>query len=50
MRIFDCDECGLAPVDLPDGVDPELIFSVFETEDGGKRHLCVGCAMGMKAR
>lgn len=25
-RHLECARCGLAPVDLPDGVDPELIF------------------------
>lgn len=30
----ECENCGLAACDLPDGVDPELIF-----EDG----LCQGC-------
>lgn len=31
MRITECAVCGLAPCDLPDGVDPE---DVFERVDG----------------
>jgi len=23
---YECEDCGLAAMDLPDGVDPELIF------------------------
>ncbi len=34
----ECDECGLAAVDLPDGVDPDLIF-----QRVGGRVLCQGC-------
>lgn len=32
MSTIECARCGLAPVDLPDGVDPELIFE--QGEDG----------------
>lgn len=35
---YECDTCGLATCDLPDGVDPELVFEV--TEDGT---FCGGC-------
>jgi hypothetical protein len=37
----ECDYCGLAACDLPDGVDPELVFSEIE---GGV--ICIGCAGG----
>lgn len=40
MSSIECATCGLAPCDLPDGIDPELIF---DTEDGETRcHACVG--------
>lgn len=32
VRNVECARCGLTPVDLPDGVDPELIFEC--AEDG----------------
>lgn len=35
----ECDECGLAAVDLPDGLGPEFIFEL--CDDG--RMLCQGC-------
>lgn len=38
----ECDGCGLAPCDLPDGVDPELVFQ----PDGQGHTYCQGCAMG----
>lgn len=41
MSSIECAICGLAPCDLPDGVDPDLIF---DTEDGETR--CQGCASG----
>lgn len=37
----ECAVCGLAPCDLPDGVDPE---DIFDTEDGETR--CRPCATG----
>lgn len=37
---FECDACGLAACDLPDGVDAEFLF---EHDDDG-RMLCQGCA------
>ena len=37
-RRLECDNCGLAASDLPDGVDAELIF---ETGPGGT--FCQGC-------
>lgn len=37
---YECDTCGLAACDLPDGVDPELIF---ERESGVIR--CQACAL-----
>jgi hypothetical protein len=40
MRL-ECVTCGLAPCDLPDGVDPELIF----VTENGLTH-CQGCAGG----
>jgi hypothetical protein len=39
---MECATCGLAPCDLPDGVDPELIF---ETDEDGETR-CQGCAGG----
>ena len=30
MSALECDVCGLAACDLPDGVDPELIFECDE--------------------
>lgn len=42
MRITECAVCGLAPCDLPDGVDPELVFE--RGEDGGWRDQA--CASG----
>lgn len=41
MPRTECDVCGLAACDLPDGVDPELIF---ETDDDGVTR-CQGCAL-----
>jgi hypothetical protein len=38
MRRNECDRCGLAACDLPDGVEPELIF-----ERVGTAMLCQGC-------
>lgn len=35
----ECDGCGLAPCDLPDGVDPELVFQ----PDGQGHIYCQGC-------
>ena len=31
-RVVECVTCGLTPFDLPDGIDPDLIFEV--AEDG----------------
>jgi len=39
MGRYECEGCGLAAMDLPDGVDPELIFE--RDEDGVM--LCQGC-------
>ena len=39
MSRYECEGCGLAAMDLPDGVDPELIF---ERDDYGDL-LCQGC-------
>lgn len=41
---FECDTCGLAACDLPDGVAPELIF---EREDDGLT-TCGGCRGGVE--
>lgn len=38
-RRVECEDCGLVPFDLPDGVDPELIFE--RGDDGVMR--CQGC-------
>jgi hypothetical protein len=35
---YECDYCGLAACDLPDGVDPELVF-----EASSHGVLCQGC-------
>lgn len=35
----ECDTCGLAAYDLPDGVDPETVF-----ETTGDGTACQGCA------
>jgi hypothetical protein len=37
---WECDGCGLAAVDLPDGVDPELVF---ERVRRGGSMFCQGC-------
>lgn len=39
MSRYECDDCGLAAMDLLDGVDPELIF---ERDDDGVMR-CQGC-------
>jgi hypothetical protein len=39
MADVECARCGLTPFDLPDGVDPELIFE--RAEDG--RYYDQGC-------
>lgn len=38
-RSLECDGCGLAAIDLPDGVDPELVFegSDVESRPAGER-------------
>lgn len=41
VRTTDCARCGLAPVDLPDGVDPAEVF----IQQAGEI-LCQGCALG----
>jgi hypothetical protein len=38
---YECDYCGLAACDLPDGIDPETVFS---GTTGGV--ICIGCAGG----
>lgn len=40
MSRYECDGCGLAAMDLPDGVEPELIF---ERDDDGIMR-CQGCS------
>lgn len=35
MSRYECEDCGLAAMDLPDGVDPELIFE--RSDDGVMR-------------
>lgn len=40
MSRYECEACGLAAMDLPDGVDPEFIFEV--DDDGVMR--CQGCS------
>jgi hypothetical protein len=37
----ECEACGLAACDLPDGVEPEYIFEKYE---GCGLWLCQGCA------
>lgn len=39
MSGYECEDCGLAAMDLPDGVDPEFIFE--RGDDGAMR--CQGC-------
>jgi len=36
---FECADCGITPMDLPDGVDPEFVFE--RDDDGAMR--CQGC-------
>ncbi len=43
MRL-ECDRCGIAACDLPDGLDPELVFE--SADDGTGDVLCGGCANG----
>jgi hypothetical protein len=38
---YECARCGLAACDLPDGIDPELIFEHCECG----LMLCQGCAL-----
>lgn len=38
---FECDGCGVAACDLPDGVDPEEVFVAVERG----RVLCQGCVL-----
>ena len=45
MSRHECDGCGVAACDLPDGVDPH---EVFEQQDG--RKLCMGCRGGGSVR
>lgn len=45
MSGYECEDCGLAAMDLPDGVEPELIF-----ERGDDRVMrCQGCQMNAEA-
>lgn len=37
----ECDRCGVAACDLPDGVDPDEVFEVVDGEE-----LCGGCRLG----
>lgn len=39
MSRLECEDCGLAAMDLPDGVDPEFVFE--RGDDGVIR--CQGC-------
>lgn len=41
-RRNECDGCGLAACDLPDGVDPDLIFEV--NNDNGRTY-CQTCQL-----
>lgn len=41
MTRHECDGCGIAACDLPDGVDPGEVF-----EQDGNRVLCMGCRGG----
>jgi hypothetical protein len=41
MSNYECDRCGVAECDLPDGVDPEFVFE--RTERGT---FCQGCYWG----
>lgn len=43
-RRNECDRCGLAACDLPDGVDPEFIFE--SADDGTGDVCCQGCLNG----
>ncbi len=36
----ECADCGLCPIDLPDGVDPEFVFEVCDDD----QVRCQGCA------
>lgn len=45
MSRNECDGCGLAACDLPDGVDPDLIFE----GDGRGNVYCQGCASSRPA-
>jgi hypothetical protein len=38
---WECEDCGLAAMDLPDGVDPDLVFE--PGDDSTVR--CQGCQM-----
>jgi hypothetical protein len=42
---MECYRCGLAPCDLPDGIEPEDVFDRYDTSDGSE-WLCGGCASG----
>lgn len=39
MTRYECEDCGLTAMDLPDGVDPEFVFEY--DDDGAVR--CQGC-------
>ncbi|MGO4201646.1 hypothetical protein AB4Z09_07750 [Rhodococcus sp. TAF43] len=41
---YECDGCGVAACDLPDGVDPDEVF--LEVPEG--RVLCQGCVMAVE--
>lgn len=45
MTRNECDGCGLTACDLPDGVDPDLIFE----GDGRGNVYCQGCASARPA-
>lgn len=40
MIPVECSACGLAPVDLPDGVDPDLFF---ELDERSNTYHCPTC-------
>lgn len=39
---YECDGCGIAACDLPDGVDPDEVFERMN----GQVVLCIGCRGG----
>lgn len=39
MSRYECEDCGLAAMDLPDGIDPEFVFE----RDAAGVMRCGGC-------